>query len=84
MQDGWGKFFNQNLFTTDPWLLATLRVQLGPGWTATVLMAMSNTRELELFDQFTNRRKWKHVKIQEEKLACNIKNRGLKHVNYSY
>ena len=45
-------------------MVAVLRIQHGPGWTATVMMAMgNNTAELDVLDQLTNRRKWKHIKI---------------------
>ena len=33
--------YNQDLFSADPWLLHS-RAEHGPGWTATVLLAMAN------------------------------------------
>ena len=52
----------------------TLRVKHGPGWTASVLMAMDNTSELNLLDQlFTNRRKRKHVKDSARKNSLKYK-----------
>ena len=35
--------------------------------------------ELQLLDQFTNRRKQKHVKDAARKISLKYKNRGLKH-----
>ena len=61
-------------------MAAALRVQHGPGWTGAVLMAMGNTRELELLDRFVNRRKRKHAKDSARKISLKYKNRGLKHI----
>ena len=58
-------------------MAATLRVQHGPGWTATALMTMCNTRELDLLDQFTNRRKQKHVKDSARKTSLKYKKQRL-------
>ena len=77
-----GEFFNKiqsGSFQHRP-MAAALRMQHGPGWTATALMAMGNTRELDLLDQFTTRRKRKHVKDSARKISLNIKSRGLIHV----
>ena len=40
-------------------------------------MAMGNTRELELLDQFTNRRKRKHVKDSARKISLKYKKQRL-------
>ena len=58
-------------------MAAALRVQHGPGWTATTLMAMGNTRELDLLDQFTTRRKRKHVKDSARKISLKYKKQRL-------
>ena len=58
-------------------MAAALRVQHGLGWTATTLMAMGNTRELDLLDQFTTRRKRKHVKDSARKISLKYKKQRL-------
>ena len=66
-----GKFYNriQSGSFQHTSMAAALRAQHGPGWTATVLMAIrNNTAELDVLDQFTNRRKQKHVKDSARKL----------------
>ena len=50
-------------------MAVVLRVQHGPGWIATALMALGNTRELDLLDQFTNRRNRKHVTGSARKIC---------------
>ena len=73
-----GKFYNriQSGSFQHRSMAAALRVQHGPGWTATVLLAMgNNTAELDVLDQFTNRRKRKHVKDSARKISLKYKNR---------
>ena len=61
-------------------MAAALRVQHGPGWIGTVLMSMGIGEQLQFLDQFTNRRKRKHVKDAASKIFLKYKNRGLKHI----
>ena len=76
-----GKFFNriQSGSFQHQCMAAALRVQHGPGWTETVLMSMGIGGELQLLDQFTNRRKRKHVNDAARTISLKYKNRGLKH-----
>ena len=75
-----GKFYNriQSGSFQHRSMAAALRVQHGPGWTATVLLAMgNNTAELDVLDQFTNRRKRKHVKDSARKITLKYKKQRL-------
>ena len=40
----------------------------------------NNTAELDILAQYTNRKKWKHVKDSARKITLKYKNRGLKRV----
>ena len=48
-------------------MAAGLRVQHGPGWIGTVLTSMGISGQLQLLDQFTNRRKRKHIQDAAKK-----------------
>ena len=58
-------------------MAAALRVQHGPGWIGTVLTSMGISGQLQLLDQFTNRRKRKHVQDAARKISLKYKKQRL-------
>ena len=74
-----GKFFNriQSGSFQHRCMAAALRVQHGPGWIGTVLMSMGIGGQLQLLDQFTNRRKRKHVQDAARKISLKYKKQRL-------
>ena len=74
-----GKFFNriQSGSFQHRCMAAALRVQHGPGWIGTVLTSMGISGQLQLLDQFTNRRKRKHVQDAARKISLKYKKQRL-------
>ena len=74
-----GKFFNriQSGSFQHRCMAAALRVQHGPGWIATVLMSMGIGGQLQLLDQFTNKRKRKHTQDAARKISLKYKKQRL-------
>ena len=58
-------------------MAAALRIQHGSGWTTTVLQSMGLSDELQLSNQFTIRRKWKHNHDLARKVCLKYKKQRL-------